>query len=190
VLSHVCEAMKFAYENHDHLLHRDISHGNIVHVNGQGCLIDWHVAFPKQASAFTDRITGTPLFTAHRLHFPSHSHTLLDDLESLLYVLIYIATEGYLPWAHSPDKAMDALKKWHLTEGYPFQQLLSRCSIGLHTYITQLRNILFINTLPTDDSSSTHPPPTSSSSSSSSIAVEKFDVELAVLQLFLNVFQS
>jgi serine/threonine protein kinase len=190
VMKHVCEAMRFAYENL-RLLHRDISHGNIVHVGGQGCLIDWHVAYPQQATCFTDRITGTPLFTSHRLHFPNHPHTLLDDLESLLYVLIYVATEGYLPWAHSPDKVMDALKKWHLGEDSEFDQLLKRCVITLRSRISQLRAILFVNPLPT---AAPHPPQSVlSESSSSSIGVQStggFDVGLAVLHQFSSVFDS
>jgi hypothetical protein len=47
-------------------------------------------AFPGQDSPFSDRITGTPLFSSHRLHLPAHTHRLLDDLQSVLYVLIYV----------------------------------------------------------------------------------------------------
>ena len=65
----------------------------------------WHVAFPEQESPFVDRITGTPLFSSHRLHLPGHTHRLLDDL-------IYVATDGWLPWKRTAHRNMDALKRW------------------------------------------------------------------------------
>jgi hypothetical protein len=144
VLADVCDAMEYAFCQLD-VLHRDISYGNIVLVDNplQGVLIDWHVASQRQAHAHTDRITGTPLFTAHQLFFPGHAHSLLDDLESLLYVLLHVATNGRLPWAHSPHKVMDAVKFWYLAKDAPFDELLSQCAESLRPLIRQLRNLLF-----------------------------------------------
>lgn len=144
VLADVCDAMEYAFCQLD-LLHRDISYGNIVLVDSplQGVLIDWHVASQRQAEAHSDRITGTPLFTGHQLFFPGHAHSLLDDLESLLYVLMHVATNGRLPWAHSPHKAMDAMKFWHLAMDAPFEELLIQCTEALRPVIRQLRDLLF-----------------------------------------------
>ena len=74
-----------------------------------------HVAFPEKESPFADRITGTPLFSSHRLHLPNHTHPLLDDFESVLYTLIYVAADGWLPWKRTAHRDMDALKRWHMT---------------------------------------------------------------------------
>jgi hypothetical protein len=142
VMMHVCEAMLFAYDG-DRLLHRDISYGNIVHSGGAGFLIDWHVAFPEQESPFADRITGTPLFSSHRLHLPAHTHCLLDDLESVLYVLIYVATDGWLPWKRTAHRDMDALKRWHMTVPECVAEWTKRCTEQLRPIIEQLRCILF-----------------------------------------------
>ena len=142
-MMHVCEAMLFAYEQGERLLHRDISYGNIVHSGGAGFLIDWHVAFPEQESPFADRITGTPLFSSHRLHLPNHTHRLLDDLESVLYVLIYVAADGWLPWKRTAHRDMDALKRWHMTVPECVADWTQRCTEQLRPIIEQLRRVLF-----------------------------------------------
>jgi len=145
VLSGVCDAMEYAFLKLN-LLHRDISYGNIIMIDRpklQGVLIDWHVASERQQEAHCDRITGTPLFTAHRLFFPNHAHSLLDDLESLLYVLLHVATNGCLPWSRSSHKEMDAMKYWHLTQEAPFEDLLRMCVVSLRPLIRQLRALIF-----------------------------------------------
>ncbi len=144
VLVDVCDAMEYAFLAL-RLLHRDISYGNIIVVEDpkpRGVLIDWHVADRMQANPFEERITGTRLFTAHRLFFPGHLHSLHDDLESLLYVSLHVSTDGQLPWAHSPDKNMDATKHWHLTLDAPFEELLGKCADSSRPLLAQLRGII------------------------------------------------
>lgn len=144
VLVDVCDAMEYAFLAL-RLLHRDISYGNIIVVEDpkpRGVLIDWHVADRVQGSPFEERITGTRLFTAHRLFFPGHLHSLHDDLESLLYVSLHVSTDGQLPWAHSPEKNMDATKHWHLTLDAPFQELLGKCAESSRPLIARLRDII------------------------------------------------
>jgi len=190
VMQHVCEAMRFAYVQHGHLLHRDISYGNIIHADGVGYLIDWHVAYPLQSTPFTDRITGTPLFSSHRLHLRNHTHCLMDDLESLLYVMIYVATGGWLPWVHAPPKLMDALKKWHLTEPEPFQEVLERCSLPLRSVIAQLRSIIFSSASTLLSLSSPTADATSSPSSSTPSIIAFDDAAVLPLLQFLEVLQK
>ena len=197
VLRNVCEAMQYAYVHHRRLLHRDISYGNIVHSKGVGYLIDWHVAYPEQATAFTDRITGTPLFSGHRLHFRYHAHCLMDDLESLLYVLIYVATGSWLPWAHSPPKLMDALKKWHLTEMEHVQELLNRCVMSLRPVIDQLRLIIFFpylvvssSTALSNSSSTSCTTPSIAISPSPSLQPAIDDLTLGPFLQFISVLQQ
>lgn len=113
-----------------------------------------------RADPFEERITGTRLFTAHRLFFPGHLHSLSDDLESLLYVSLHVATDGQLPWAHSPDKNMDATKHWHLTLDAPFQELLGKCAETSRPFLTRLRGIV------ASGLSATHPLTVSSGPSS------------------------
>jgi hypothetical protein len=195
VLADVCDAMEYAFSQLD-LLHRDISYGNIVLVDHplQGVLIDWHVASQRQAEAHNDRITGTPLFTAHQLFFPGHAHSLLDDLESLLYVLLHIASNGRLPWAHSPHKAMDAIKFWHLAKEAPFDELLSRCTEALRPLIRQLRSLLFAGEVAvTPASASVSLPATPSAAAEFAAAGSRpasAHPDLAVLHQFQAAFRA
>lgn len=195
VLVDVCDAMEYAFCQLD-LLHRDISYGNIVLVDNplQGVLIDWHVASQRQADAHKDRITGTPLFTAHQLFFPGHAHSLLDDLESLLYVLLHIASNGRLPWAHSPHKAMDAIKFWHLAKEAPFDELLSRCTEALRPLIRQLRSLLFVGEVAVTPASASVSLPASSSAAAEFAAAGSRPAsahpDLAVLHQFQAAFRA
>ncbi len=113
-----------------------------MHNRSAGFLIDWHVAFPEQKPSFADRITGTPLFSSHRWHLPNHTHRLLHDLESVLYVLIY---DGWLPWKRTAHRDMDALKRWHKTVPECVADWTKRCTKQLHPIIEQLRCILFFS---------------------------------------------
>jgi hypothetical protein len=95
-----------------------------------------------QANPFEEHITGTRLSTAHRLFFPGYLHSLQDDLESLLYVSLHVSYDGQLPWAHSPNKNMDATKHWHLTLDVPFEELLDRCADSSRALLAQLRGLI------------------------------------------------
>ncbi|KAG7093803.1 hypothetical protein E1B28_007445 [Marasmius oreades] len=82
-------AHKDAYEKAK-ILHRDISSGNIIMVDGKGILIDWDVA-----KLHTDRTprqnerTGTWQFISAKLLLAKKPtlHVLADDLESYFHVL-------------------------------------------------------------------------------------------------------
>ncbi|KAG1878998.1 hypothetical protein F4604DRAFT_1923685 [Suillus subluteus] len=85
-------AHKDAYELAK-ILHRDLSVGNIVVFEGVGILIDWDLAKlitiqgPRQRNR-----TGTWQFMSAYLTAQIHAvHTVADDLESSLYVLLWTA---------------------------------------------------------------------------------------------------
>jgi hypothetical protein len=143
VLADVCDAMLFAYHQADNLLHRDLSAGNVVHYHGQGFLIDWHVA-AKQASSSSDGvITGTLMFTSPYLAH-SRPHTLLDDLISLFFVLLFIVTGERLPWKHClfhPRTVYDS-KIALLTDDHSFQNALKGCSEQMKSVLQQVRSRL------------------------------------------------
>ncbi|RDB29803.1 hypothetical protein Hypma_013875 [Hypsizygus marmoreus] len=90
------EALFVAYRD-AHIMHCDISSRNIMIRNGRGLLIDWDLA-----KAFElDETTGEPIvgdhgtwqFIAYRLVSTPDtlSHTLMDDMESLVHVLNWVA---------------------------------------------------------------------------------------------------
>ncbi|KIJ13561.1 hypothetical protein PAXINDRAFT_13524 [Paxillus involutus ATCC 200175] len=88
----------FAY-NTVKVLHRDISLGNIILTDdGEGLLIDWELAKKVDENAARRRErTGTWQFmSAMLLRNPGMKHTLQDDIESFLHVLVW-ASIKYVP---------------------------------------------------------------------------------------------
>ncbi|RPD62298.1 hypothetical protein L227DRAFT_599699 [Lentinus tigrinus ALCF2SS1-6] len=92
---------------HASRLHRDISVGNIILIREEGSkirrgyLIDWDASCETNdaGEAVTIGRAGTWLFMSNRMLAPRGTtikHTLQDDLESLLYVVVYCAFL-YLP---------------------------------------------------------------------------------------------
>ncbi|CAA7260742.1 unnamed protein product [Cyclocybe aegerita] len=76
------------------ILHRDISVGNIIITESGGLLIDWE--FSKKITLIGPRAlerTGTWQFMSIRLHkgLDQHIHNVGDDLESFLWVLVWVA---------------------------------------------------------------------------------------------------
>jgi hypothetical protein len=60
-------------------------------------------------------------------------------------VLIYVATDGWLPWKRTAHRDMDALKRWHMTVPECVAEWTKRCTEQLRPIIEQLRCILFIS---------------------------------------------
>ncbi|KAG7091937.1 hypothetical protein E1B28_008329 [Marasmius oreades] len=82
-------AHKDAYEKAC-IIHRDISPGNIIMLDGKGFLIDWDVAkFVSETTARQNERTGTWQFISARLLMATDPtlHVLADDLESFFHVL-------------------------------------------------------------------------------------------------------
>ncbi|KAJ2341396.1 hypothetical protein GGF43_006182, partial [Coemansia sp. RSA 2618] len=94
------------------VLHRDVSLGNITLHDGEVRVIDWGYAKLLYTDSSTiqqvanewgfnldkvktnedihDGITGTPLFMSIRVLFGSPKRSMVDDLESLFYVALYV----------------------------------------------------------------------------------------------------
>ncbi|KAG2103035.1 hypothetical protein BD769DRAFT_1299173, partial [Suillus cothurnatus] len=75
------------------VLHRDLSVGNIVIYHGKGILIDWDLSKLinfKSVQQITR--TGTWQFmSAHLVENRDAKHDVEDDLESSLYVVLWVA---------------------------------------------------------------------------------------------------
>ncbi|KAI0318536.1 hypothetical protein OF83DRAFT_1082832 [Amylostereum chailletii] len=87
------------------ILHGDISSGNVLITDdGHGLLIDWELAFDASVGR-RGSVIGTWQFVSCRLmNDPAKAeHLLCDDLESFLYVLVYIVL------LHRPTGAEDLI---------------------------------------------------------------------------------
>ncbi|KAF8191344.1 hypothetical protein BJ912DRAFT_902593 [Pholiota molesta] len=78
-----------------HILHRDISVGNIIICGTRGLLIDWDMcakANPEKKVARRSKRTGTWQFMSIALlRKPTHYHDIEDDRESAFYVMLWTA---------------------------------------------------------------------------------------------------
>ncbi|KAJ8507348.1 hypothetical protein ONZ45_g10272 [Pleurotus djamor] len=88
------------------LLHRDISGGNILILeNGKGLLNDWDLAIKidEIKNARTAERTGTwPFMSIALLGDPTKLHTVRDDLESFIWVVLFYGLH-YLESTESKD---------------------------------------------------------------------------------------
>ena len=93
------------------VLHRDISIGNIVYHRspGSACLINYGSAVSAPTESFKtmtpNSITGTTTFMARRV-LEGRGYSLSSELQSLMYVTIYLAVEGLAHWANKPVGSM------------------------------------------------------------------------------------
>ncbi|KAH8922377.1 hypothetical protein BT69DRAFT_1334777 [Atractiella rhizophila] len=91
------------------ILHRDISEGNILFDDkGQGFLGDWELAKVGGDSSDANERTGTEEFMSLRLlesmvHDSPVRHEVQDDMESFVYVLLWIAA-SYAASDMAPDQ--------------------------------------------------------------------------------------
>ncbi|KAG6376717.1 hypothetical protein JVT61DRAFT_1735 [Boletus reticuloceps] len=90
------------------VLHWDISPGNIIIVNGRGMLIDWDlcklISSKEDGGPQRSTCTGTWQFMSGALvYFMDAQHTIEDDLESIFYVLLWVAIM-YLPSTLTPAR--------------------------------------------------------------------------------------
>ncbi|KAG2073504.1 hypothetical protein BDR04DRAFT_950482, partial [Suillus decipiens] len=85
-------AHKDAYEKAG-VLHRDLSIGNIVIFHGKGILIDWDLAklVSTKGPRQTTRMGTWQFMSAYLVQNQNAPHVIEDDLESSLYVVLWVA---------------------------------------------------------------------------------------------------
>ncbi|CAA7260739.1 unnamed protein product [Cyclocybe aegerita] len=91
------------------ILHRDVSVGNIIITDSGGLLIDWELS--KKLSLIGARVlerTGTWQFVSIRLHegLGKLIHRVGDDLESFLWVLVWVALRNAKNDMTIPQRAL------------------------------------------------------------------------------------
>ena len=85
------------------ILHRDISIGSIIHHGDayQACLIDFGTAVHAPTGSFTaatsHSIPATSTFMARSV-LEGGAYTLSLELESLMYVIVFLAIGGQAHW--------------------------------------------------------------------------------------------
>jgi len=121
----VAQVMLEAYMRAD-VLHRDISHGNIVVHGGRGYLVDWHIAEERVNITRAHKVTGTMLYCSIRSHDEGHVHEVYDDIESLYYVLVAVLTGEKLHWGHGTEISMRAMKYEALMDDGVFKERVAR----------------------------------------------------------------
>ncbi|GLB40038.1 hypothetical protein LshimejAT787_0705480 [Lyophyllum shimeji] len=99
-ISHAFTAHRQAYESKGKWIHRDISANNIlIDANGNGILNDWDLAKRESELKRVRRHerTGTWQFMSCLLLSGHHSiHTIQDDMESFVYVVLYHGLRYFL----------------------------------------------------------------------------------------------
>ncbi|KAI0662094.1 hypothetical protein C8Q70DRAFT_909941 [Cubamyces menziesii] len=112
-------------------IHRDISVGNIVlvrEVDGaprKGYLIDWEMSdkVDEHGHALERARTGTWRFMSTKiLEYPERGHTLQDDMESLLYVVLYCSLL-YLPHDRNPENLHTFIYNFFDSSSFGFGKL-------------------------------------------------------------------
>lgn len=64
-----------------------------------------------------------------------------DDLESVLYVLLDVATGSKLPWRHAVEADVDALKVYYMTKTFE-DDVLARCSPDFRPLVKRLHQVV------------------------------------------------
>ncbi|KAH9486317.1 hypothetical protein JR316_0000381 [Psilocybe cubensis] len=127
-----------------HILHRDISAGNImIDQNGRGLLVDWDLSkstigpHPDDDAVQQPERTGTWQFISYRLGGkrnpgdPVPIHSKDDDLESFFYVLHWLALR-YCEHTYHVEEVKTTLKtNYDAATTLPDKQVVPECRLGL-----------------------------------------------------------
>jgi hypothetical protein len=110
-----------------------------------GVLLDFHVARSMENLASTTRATGQVMFRALCID-KSGVHTVASDLESLLYSLMYIASDGRaLLWRHkSVEDDLYNCKLATMVSTERWDRALTHCMPQLKALLQAWHNIIFV----------------------------------------------
>ena len=106
-------------------VHNDVKPGNLLLGRGATAsalhLIDFGLAtlasdMCPDSAWRRDMLKGTPSFASLAAHYSRRPMRPVDDIESLVYTLAYLAAGG-LPWEGLPEAEVAQLKKRAMTEG-------------------------------------------------------------------------
>ena len=106
-------------------VHNDVKPGNLLLGRGATAsalhLIDFGLAtlaadMCPDSAWRRDMLKGTPSFASLAAHYSRRPMRPVDDIESLVYTLAYLAVGG-LPWEGLPEAEVAQLKKRAMTEG-------------------------------------------------------------------------
>lgn len=133
-------------------IHRDIKPDNFVtrkNIENHICLIDFGLSkkyIDKETAThvkFTDNnpIVGTPRFMSIAAH-KGFEHGRKDDIESLFYLIVYLA-KGKLPWQTSDNskKSLDIIKE--MKEKINPNELFKDLPSSLAKIFTEIRKLQF-----------------------------------------------
>ncbi len=132
------------------VLHRDISFGNLIyHGDDQSTfLIDFGTAVVAPTGRFLAvnprSITGTPTFIARSV-LAGEGYTVSSELESLMYVFVFMAVDGAAHWGNKYIGATALHAKVAIFyEQESFEKyVLRRCRSDLVQAVKRLRNLFW-----------------------------------------------
>lgn len=108
-----------------------LSHVNVVAVDAQ---------------AARSGVTGTPLFMGWNV-VCKRGHSVSTELESLMYVLIFILTGGILPWRHVAidDRLLPSIRFGVMASCEFSEKVLSYVRAECHSMLSRLRDLFFLS---------------------------------------------
>ncbi|KAK9805547.1 hypothetical protein WJX72_004494 [[Myrmecia] bisecta] len=126
-------------------LHADLSYYNLLLKDGKPLLADMQTLLSKAEASHGGRTTGTPLFMA--LDVMKHGkHSIGTELETVLYLIIFILGKGVVTWCHTAadDHLATSIRAGAMTVDFQ-DKVLARVPSSCHQWLTRLRNLFFSN---------------------------------------------
>lgn len=127
-------------------LHGDLSYYNVLkrQDTNDALLVDMQTLMTLAQAVETGFTTGTPLFMGWNV-IRKRGHLVSTELESLLYVLIFVLTGGILPWRHTPfeDHNLAATVFGIMASDEFSERVLKRVPRTCHDMLNRLRRLFF-----------------------------------------------